>query len=281
MNAGGREQLDPGAPDPGSALDAYVDGVMPPAERAAFERRLAADPALAAGLAAQRRMDRSLRGLFVVPPFAGLPINGHPTPDPTSPVGNGMPLNGMPVTGAVKTAAAAVTKAAAPYNLILGGLMAVIVVCVSWLAYNALHDPRRSFEDVYHDASAARVSPGAASAESACGGMLGGLVTVKKLPAGVKIVGSGIEQVLSERTVVIRARVEGREVVLFADMASRVDQSSAKARVGKRADGLNVFMRQGNGMMIYEMTPFDKPKILGLLEFPPLALPECTNPPGR
>src|SRR3954451_21802845 len=94
MSLSDRGQLDPGdnGSGGGTLLDAYLDGQLTGAELAVFEARLASEPALAARRDAQRRIDRGLRGLFVVPPFIALPINGHP---PTTP---GHPANGHPVS---------------------------------------------------------------------------------------------------------------------------------------------------------------------------------------
>src|SRR5689334_6056643 len=45
-------------------LDAFLDGELEPAERAAFEARLAADPALRARLAARRALDADLKDAY-------------------------------------------------------------------------------------------------------------------------------------------------------------------------------------------------------------------------
>ena len=292
MNGGGRGYHDPNGPGAGATagLDAYVDGLMSPAERDAFERRLAVDPALSEGLATQRRLDRSLCGLFAVPPFIGLPTNGHPTPD-SGPGGAGS--NGAAKATATAAAAAATVPSVLPYNLILGALAAIIVSCVSWLAYTAFADPRRSFEDVYKDPVVARAIPSSCgggdphdtpAGETACTRMLGGLATMRKLPAGVEIIGIGVEAVLSKQTLVMRAKVDGRDVVVFADTPRNVDASAAKSKVGRRAGGLNVFLRQGNGLLLYEISPFDTPRLLDLYDFPLTSNPDkpsSTAPAGR
>src|SRR5262245_37467503 len=81
----------------GASLDAYLDGQLAGPARDAFEARLARDPQLAEGVEAQRKLDRALLGLFVVPMFPGMPTNGHPHPNGGP---NGHPAPATPATAA-------------------------------------------------------------------------------------------------------------------------------------------------------------------------------------
>jgi hypothetical protein len=68
-------------PDPATAsrIDAYLDGSMPPAERAAFERAAESDPTLREELALQSRIDGRLRAVFT-PPSASSVSTAQPKP---------------------------------------------------------------------------------------------------------------------------------------------------------------------------------------------------------
>src|SRR5687768_1080789 len=89
MSGGGpeRSQQPPGGGDDG-ALDAYEAGVLAGPRRRAFESRLAGDPSLRAAVDEQRRIDGSLRAMFLVPAPPPLAVNGkssHPDPTPEAP----------------------------------------------------------------------------------------------------------------------------------------------------------------------------------------------------
>jgi hypothetical protein len=257
--AGG--QFDPTGADGDAALDAYLDGVMPAGERVAFEKRLARDPALTAGVAAQKRIDGALAAMFAVPPFVGLPNNGHPAPHPASPGAN----------GAAQAALQAV-KTALPYNLILAGLGVMAVTLLSWLAYLQFHEPRKSMFEIYKDPVSARALPSGCNGESEnvesiCTDVFSGKVKVSRLPAGVQIIGMSVEPVFSKYTYVIRARVDSREVIVFIQDSVSADKSAVeKAR--KNGGELHVFPRESNGTLLIELSPFDKPRLLDFLEIP-------------
>jgi hypothetical protein len=264
-------QFDPSGAGGDAGLDAYLDGIMPPEQRAAFEQRLARDPALAADLAAQKRIDGALASIFAVPPFVGLPTNGHPAPHPAAPGANGA---AQATLQAVKTTF--------PYNLILAGLGVVAVTLISWLAYLQFHDPRKSIVEIYNDPVSARALPASCggeseNVESICTDVLSGRVKIKKLPAGMQIIGLGIEPVLSKYTYVIRAKIDGREVLVFIQDSFSADKAAAEKAI-KSGGPLHVFQREANGTLLLELSPFEKARMLDLLEIP--ENPACQVAPG-
>ena len=291
MSAGDREHLGSAngnghaAGDNGSAstssLDAYLDGRLGGPERTAFEARLGEDPALAAGLDAQRHIDGSLRRMFIVPPFTGLPFDGHPTPaqaarpEPVHAPRAAAAVAGVAISAALGDGARRWTTKTLLFGALVSG---VVLTAVSWLAYNALADRRQSFNEVYRDLAAVPAQPaGTAGFESACRHSLGHQVAVTQPPAGVEVLGVGEAKVLSPKTVVLRARVDGQNVLLFADRAANDD-----GRAAARHDGcsLHLFRRQVGGVVFYELTPFDEPRLLDPYGGPPTTNPAVETPCG-
>jgi hypothetical protein len=240
----------------------------------AFEARLARDPVLAAGRDAQRRIDRGLRGLFVIPPFVGLPINGHP------PGGTAHPANGHPLTPAAPAgashaggwAALKSTLLSAKGLAIIGLVAAALLGAGGWLTYlRFFADRQLSFDEVYSQqvrATAADASIGRDQVESFASATLGYTVRTKKAPANVKLVSMTQAHVMSARTVVVHARVDGQNLLLLADHACHDVQAS-----GGGSCELHRFRREVGGVVLYELTPLDKPVLLNLYDvLPP---PSC------
>jgi hypothetical protein len=251
MSGDGSAQFDGPGGDAASpaTLDAYLDGQLAPAERSAFEARLAGDPALATNAEMQRRIDASLAGLFAVPMFPGLPTNGHP---------KDLPNNGPP---AAPNAAPVVQK------VISGMLAAAVLGVLSWLLYSIFFaDPRMSFADVYEQqAKAALAAPDA----PAIGSMGCGLAFKGRDP-NVRVTAMTMAPVVSKNTIVFRAMVDGKPVVVFTDSSLRDDGKASRA---SKSSNLHLFKRQSMGVVMYEMTPFDRPRLLPDLD---VVLPECS-----
>lgn len=260
MNGGGRGHPDDHTPPAAADLDAYVDGHLSGAARAAFESRLADDPALAARLDFQRQLERALRGLFVAPAFPGVPANGHPTP--------------LPRHAASAAAASTAGRFAARWlrrEVVLGGLFAtaaVAIAVITWFAQFAPAGSRLTFETVYRQSVASGTggcggAHDGANLESVCQLSVGRALRLKSVPAGVEVLGVSEARVLSARTVVLRAKVDGAEVLVFADRAKN-DDDDAGARP---ANGLRTFRRQMGDVVLYEVTPLAAPRLLDRYEF--------------
>jgi hypothetical protein len=274
---------DPGAGGGSSPLDAYLDGQLSGAELSAFEARLARDPALAGARDAQRRIDGGLRGLFIVPPFIPLPLNGHP---PGGGGGGGGGANGHPVSPAAPAGAAAHGWAGVKSAILsTKGLLASLAIVAAllgaggWLAY--LHftaappaDNPLTFAEVFqrqvHAVPNGTVDR--SQVESLASETLGYAIRMKTPPANVKFVSMSQAHVMSPRTFVLQARVEGQDMLLLADRACEDVQAEA------RSCGMHQFRREVGGVVFYELSPFDKPMLLNSYEvFPPGFAPGTTS----
>jgi hypothetical protein len=272
---------DAGEPGGGGSLDAYLDGQLSGGELSAFEARLARDPALARARDAQRRIDGGLRGLFVVPPFIPLPLNGQPPGGPNGHPTNGHPANGHPVSPATPagTGAAAghgwagVKSAILTAKGLLAGLtlVAALLGAGGWLAY--LHftaDRQLTFAEVYQ--RMVHAAPGGtvdrSQVESVASDTVGYAIRMKEQPANLKLVSMSQAHVLSPRTFVLQARVDGQDMLLLADRACE------DAPLAGRGCGMHQFRREVGGVVFYELSPFDEPMLLNSYEvFPPGAPP--------
>jgi hypothetical protein len=287
MKGSERGQFGPGDADEfggSSPLDAYLDGQLSGAELSAFEARLARDPARAGARDAQRRIDGGLTGLFVVPPFIPLPLNGQP-PGGT----NGHPTNGHPVSPAAP-AGAAPAGAGAPgwagiksallstKGLLAGlALLAALLGAGGWLA--CLHftpDANRqlTFAEIYqrqlHTAPNGNVDR--SQVESLASETVGYAIRIKEHPANLKFVSMSQAHVLSPRTFVLQASYEGQDMLLLADRACE-DLPAAGHNCG-----MHQYRREVGGVVFYELSPFDKPMLLNSYEvFPPGSAPVKTS----
>jgi anti-sigma factor RsiW len=268
---------DPGARGGSSPLDAYLDGQLSGAELSAFEARLARDPALAGARDAQRRIDGGLRGLFVVPPFIPLPLNGHPP-------GGG--ANGHPVSPATPAAGTAAHGWAGVKSAIVStkGLLASLAVLAAllgaggWLAY--LHftavppaDNPLTFAEVFqrqvHAVPSGPVDR--SQIESLASETVGYVIRMKQPPANVKLVSMSQAHVMSPRTFVLQARVDGQDMLLLADRACEDVPAEA------RRCGMHQFRREVGGVVFYELSPFDKSMLLNSYEVFPAGFAPTTT----
>jgi hypothetical protein len=243
---------------------------------------------MAADVELQRRLDRSLRGAFVVPPFVGLPTNGHPTPLPRGQATTPAPGVAGPRAAAAAAAGIALstaTDAARRWSrdkLLLTGIGVAIAGSALWLAATFYFNHRVSFDEVYRDVVAApppaSAAGGSSPFETACQKSLGQALQPRNVPTtGVQFLGVSEAPVLSRKTVVLRARVDNQDVLLFADRAGE-DADALRRMTG--SCHLHLFRRDAGGMVLYELTPLDKPRLLDHYAEPPPEVPGCGEHPA-
>ncbi len=226
--------------EPISALvDAYIDGRMNVAERAAFEARLTREPDLRAEVAAHQRLEAMLREEYAERPAA-----------------NPVDVGGASVQGR--------SLRIGRWWLGAAAMIAVVVALWQWGPLTRFRQPLVSDKLVAE--YSAQVAGGFVPREicttneafiewtvSAYG--IG--ISPAGLPASVQLLGWTKRETLSSYTGVLLARVDGREVVVFMDPSGL--EAGEAARSGKN---LRVFTQRIGGLTLYEVTPSDRPAVL-------------------
>ncbi len=237
-------------------IDRYLDGLLSAAERADFERQLKSDPALAAELDLQQRIDSSLRGRFAPPAVI----------EATTAAKMNRAASNRPMRiGAGLAAAAAIAIAGyvawptARQLLGLGGRKGPtpihFVQVGAGEAYRTQVDSGMKPEWVCKDDAEF-----AATLEKAVGESL-----VVAAAPGLDVIGWSYNPIEGDKsrgvfsgyTMYLLTRVEGEPVVVMIDRTAydkpvEVDSDS----------GLHVFRRQIGGAVFYEVSPLEAPKVL-------------------
>ena len=243
-----------------SNLDLYLDGLLSPTELAAFEEQMKRDPALAAAVEAQRRIDASLRRVMSAPQTPAVP-------------------------------------SAAPENYSLRpslfdrmrrspwiAIAAVLIIGVSvWRVWDVYYTKP---DEIAYPGSSPRTMDVIYKVEKDRGMVpmwvcrddkefattfyknLGSALTFRNPPPNVASLGLSYGNVinLSPRTVYMLFKIDGREVIVF------IDKKSNDQKPKLSTPGLNLFRREAGEFVLYEMTPLDKPQAFD--KFQPFDIPK-------
>jgi hypothetical protein len=261
-------------------LDDYLDGLLQGDELAAFERALASNPILKAQVNAQRSINDSLSRLFRHEepiPLRGAPgATGGAAEAPTiqaptlrlagGTVGSGVESSGTP---------AKVVKRQSFRTSALVGLAAVLALTFAGLYVSGWIDISDflgtskgliSPQDVYERKVATGYNP-----DWFCEtdeqfleltNNLWGESLLVQNTEDVKVVGwSYYEPVLSEANAILLTKVDGKEVIVVMDRKAN-DRPLKTAK----SSGLHVFNRVVGGVTMHEVTPFDTPRVLPLVQ---------------
>lgn len=231
-------------------LDAYVDGRLDAAARGAFEARLAAEAPLRAELDRQGQVDASLRRLFVAP---AAPAIEALRPQPIKLAARARWLSWRPLA-----------TAAALLLMVWGG----------WWQWRQMTDapdaplPKQTVFENYVAEVAAGFKPRGECWEDKQFALvfydkLSLALTVQPPPEEVKLLGIGYSNTLSPQTTMLLAVVNGHNVIAYVDRKQRdPNLSTAPSDCGD----LHVFRRELDEVVIYEISPLDRPHLLDLFK---------------
>ncbi len=248
-------------PDP--MLEAHLDGLLDASQHAAFQDRLAQDPAAQAAIQHQQRIDEALRRL-------ASPGDAHAAwarVEAAQRAGRVTALLQLQ-----RRRRAARLAMAAAVVLALGGTGGL----VWWTQHveSTLHErqyadqPWRTFEMVYRDEVQAgfRADWECKSEKEFAGTFwkrFGQGLLLAQLPQGVQSLGLSYCNTLSKKTVTLLALVHGEKVIVFVDRPSKYQEEGVSP-----ASGLHLYRQELGRLILFELSPLDHPHLLELFYDP-------------
>lgn len=269
-------------PEQVALLDAYLDDLLAPRERAEFENRLAAESDLAEAVAFQRRLDESL-ARYAAPPDAKAVLaaamkraaqNGAARPDED---------------GAAAPAAPEPPAAIPMWRRLAIAAVLLLGLIGSWQIYGLLTGgpdgtypvgPHRTMAEAYrHTVEEGFTSKWVCRDDREFAlvflDQFGDMLSMNfPLPTGVEALGLKYFDAISPRTISMLARVEGEPVMVFVDRLERDHDT-----VRDVPPGLTLHRRELGALVLYEITPHEEPTVIFHLQRPE-TLPEGGAPDG-
>lgn len=243
----------PTPPPPGPTLDLYLDSLLSPEECADFERSLQLDAALTNQLLLQRNVDARLRELFAyAPPVtlpATLPETFSPSAAPPQPVSYSFPAARRRFVG-------------------LAALAASLL-----LAFTYVYWPRTEVKFISPDEAYRRLAVTGWVPAFICENDEQFIAAVRKrfndsvlIPAatlGVVLNGWGYAEgyegsPLSANAMFLLTHADGERVLVLMDSTS----SDTHPKLSAASKGLNLFRRDVDGIVLYEISPLPEPKVI-------------------
>jgi hypothetical protein len=239
-------------------VDAYLDHQMAPTERVAFEQRLRSNPEIAREIALQLQIEASLQRLFPVEQLEdGCPIEV------------GKKSVQSPSTPADRTEGQRRVIRVARVALVgLAAAVAWVVAVWQWgggpaetpffqarpLAQVYRETVHRGFEPYYECRDDQRFADTFLKRQ-------GQALSLASLPTGSQMLGLSYAGGLSRDTTAMLCRVDGQPVMVFVDRL----ENDLKIAAEHSADQVHVHRVARDGLVFYEVTPFDAPRMIDYL----------------
>jgi hypothetical protein len=247
------------------SLDAYVAGRLAPDQQAAFEKRLSEDASLRAEVELRRKVRASLARLFPYPEQAGA-ASVRDTATLRFSVRRVLRIAGI--------AAATVMLAAAGY--------------IAHLLLRPVGPKIRSPESLYTQYEQAGWKPAwvchtdqeFVDAVARFLGARGTGILISLQTPGIEVLGWSFADQgrdgtpLSERTLALLTRVEGRPVLVLMDLLER----DRTIRVRQR--DLHLYRREVDGFVLYEVSPLAEPRVIPKATTAPTSKAKTHGSPG-
>jgi hypothetical protein len=256
-------------------LEAYLDGQLNSAQRAAFEESLRSNPALRRQVAVQAQVNEALVRLFAVEtPSIQQVVTALGGAAEESAGQDAEATRAYLKDADARSASSREGQWSMPrsYWMAMGVAAAAALACVATaILWNrpSRDEPYfavRPLVDVYRDAVASGFEPSYECREpdrfaATFRERQGQPLVLLAMPSSSNMLGLSYVNALSRRTTAMLCRVDGQPVIVFVDRAEH-DQPLAAA---KGADGLRVFREQRDGLVFYEVTPLNEPRVTKLL----------------
>jgi hypothetical protein len=242
-------------------VDAYLDGLMKPEERAAFEARLRAHPEIAKEILLQKQMDASLERLFPVERISDAQLAELQEDDVT-------PAQPS-AAGSLRTAQVERSIQSSKWiKVAVAGIAAMVAwIMVVWFWGNGtgkapFFQPRpvalvyqevldNGFEPYYECHEEDRFAETFSHRQ-------GQALRLTELPEGSRMLGLSYEGGISRDTTSMLCRVDGKPVMVFVD---RLENDIPNASQNDQPD-LHVYREARDGLVFYEVTPFGSARLI-------------------
>lgn len=252
-------------------LDAYLDGLLEEEALSTFENRLEQNPKLRKQVDQQRLIDEALKRM-------------HAEGDVLENAMNRVAEAVDAMAGCTPDRAESPVKRfriSLPQGLSIAAILTLGVLSI-WNVAEQLPSllspgqpkssayegkPWRNMATVYAETVAAGFEPGwVCNTDEVFSAtfqrQLGQGILLSTMPAGVTASGLSYTNTITDRTICLLARVEGKPVMVFID---RIDQDSdhrGADRLLPADSDLNLFSRELGALILHELTPLAEPKLL-------------------
>ena len=242
-------------------LDQYLDGLVSGEQHRRFAQRLGEDAALQSAMGLQEQIDGVLRERFALPDAdrALAAVNpaaddaGHDEPSP-------------PPEAASAGSVMAKPLARKQIFVILSAAAAVVGAVLAWQFFNQPARPQRLVERTISSEYAHQVKRGFKAGwvcetdkqfASTYWARLGQGLLLRDLPPDIAALGLSYGHVLSTRTILLLATIDGRKVIVYVDRLK-----NAPPQPPAVDPGMYLHRREVNALLLYELSPLDRPSVI-------------------